>query len=273
MPALWVSEFGDSVCECAITSSPPSLLILLPIDFRVLTFYFFYQAGQIQERGCQYVFKVTNKSDLNRQLVKSETCTSSFPELSLEIPAQRGHLTTIEGLLTNVLEDLSSDQPVRQHTDPENYQKIEAFCDRIRNTLAGGGGVFPFHLKLNDPAGNSWVEPQPGDPRGKWVRTDYVRTREQNEALALTDTGDSGVERTTEGGGKDFRHTEVHTFPATCPSCVRPCNTYMKFVEIPHFKEVVLMSTVCDDCGCMFSPSPPLPLPIIKNSISATNFP
>ncbi|RPB28219.1 zinc finger protein zpr1 [Terfezia boudieri ATCC MYA-4762] len=212
-------------------------------------------AGQIQERGCQYVFKVTNKSDLNRQVVKSETCTSSFPELSLEIPAQRGHLTTIEGLLTNVLEDLSSDQPVRQHTDPENYQKLEAFCDRIRNTLAGGEGVFPFHLKLDDPAGNSWVEPQPGDPRGKWVRTDYVRTREQNEALALTDTGDSGVERIPAGRGgeeqgeKDFRHTEVHTFPATCPSCVRPCNTYMKFVDIPHFKEVVIMSTVCDDCG------------------------
>lgn len=216
------------------------------------------QAGQIQERGCQYVFKVTNKSGLNRQLVKSETCTSSFPELALEIPAQRGHLTTIEGFLTNVLEDLSSDQPVRQHTDPENYEKIEAFCDRIRSTLAASEDVFPFHLKLDDPAGNSWVEPQPGDPRGKLVRTDYMRTREQNEALALTDTGDSGVDRTAAGGGeegregaeKDFRHNEVHTFPATCPSCVRPCNTYMKFVDIPHFKEVVIMSTVCDDCGC-----------------------
>ena len=104
------------------------------------------------------------------------------------------------------------------------------------------------------------MEPQPGDPRGKWTRTDYVRTREQNEALALTDTGDNGVERTAvggegeEGGEKDFRHNEVHTFPATCPSCVRPCNTYMKFVDIPHFKEVVIMSTVCDDCGCMSSP-------------------
>ena len=87
-----------------------------------------------------------------------------------------------------------------------------------------------------------------------------MRTREQNEALGLTDTGDSGVERTAaggeeeEGGEKDFRHTEVHTFPATCPSCVRPCNTYMKFVDIPHFKEVVIMSTVCDDCGCMSPP-------------------
>lgn len=120
--------------------------------------------------------------------------------------------------------------------------------------------MFPFHLKLDDPAGNSWVEPQPGDPRGKWVRTDYVRTREQNEALALTDTGETGAEKVSkreeeEGVAQqgDFRHNEVHTFPATCPSCVRPCNTYMKFVDIPHFKEVVIMSTVCDDCGCMFS--------------------
>lgn len=200
--------------------------------------------------------------------MKSETCTTSFPELVLEIPAQRGHLTTIEGLLTTAVEDLSADQPVRKHNDPASYEKIEAFCDRIRSVIAGEKqGSFPFHVTLDDPAGNSWVEPQPGDPRGKWVRTDYVRTMEQNEGLGLTDTGDIGIRQqgnesasSTPGGGEggtdgDFRHSEVHTFPATCPSCVRPCNTHMKFVEIPHFKEVVLMSTVCDDCGCTFPPS------------------
>lgn len=198
--------------------------------------------------------------------MKSETCTVSFPELILEIPAQRGHLTTIEGVLANVIEDLAADQLVRKHTDPASYEKIEAFCDRIKNVIAGERqGSFPFHIKLDDPAGNSWVEPQPGDPRGKWVRTDYMRTKEQSEGLGLTDTGDTGVQHSSEdasaatGGGEgqtdgDFRHSEVHTFPATCSSCVRPCNTYMKFVEIPHFKEVVLMSTVCDDCGCMFPP-------------------
>lgn len=243
MPALPLSEFGDPVgmylLSCPHCRRPWPNARSPP------------QAGQIQERGCQYVFKVTAQADLNRQIVRSESCTCFFPELELEIPNQRGQLTTIEGLLTNVLEDLSTDQPAREHTDPDSYAKIEAFCDRIRNTISGV--ALPFYLKLDDPAGNSWIEPQPGDPRGKWVRTDYIRTSAQNSALGLTDTGDNGVEKPTEAPTTDFSHTEVHTFPATCPSCTRPCNTYMKFVDIPHFKEVVIMSTVCDDCGCMFS--------------------
>lgn len=195
---------------------------------------------------------------MNRQLVKSETCTTYFPELDLEIPAQRGQLTTIEGLLSNVLEDLSTDQPLRLYTDPESHAKIEGFLDRLRKIMAGEAGALPLSVKLDDPAGNSWVEPQVRDPRGKWMRTDYVRTREQNEALALTDTsgarnGQEGQEQgETPADPGNFAHNEVHTFPATCPSCVRPCNTYMKFVDIPHFKEVVIMSTVCDDCGCMW---------------------
>ncbi|EDK43211.1 zinc-finger protein ZPR1 [Lodderomyces elongisporus NRRL YB-4239] len=42
---------------------------------------------------------------------------------------------------------------------------------------------------------------------------------------------------------------EVQTFAATCSTCYKPCETHMKTVNIPHFKDVVLMSTVCDNCG------------------------
>ena len=42
---------------------------------------------------------------------------------------------------------------------------------------------------------------------------------------------------------------EVQTFAATCSSCYKPCETHMKTVNIPHFKDVILMSTVCDHCG------------------------
>jgi zinc finger protein len=41
----------------------------------------------------------------------------------------------------------------------------------------------------------------------------------------------------------------VYSFPATCPGCTKHCVTHMKMVEIPHFKQVVIMSTVCDQCG------------------------
>jgi zinc finger protein len=205
-------------------------------------------AGIIQERGCTYTFKVESKQDLDRQIVKSETCVARCVELDLEIPAQRGQLTTVEGLLSTVFEDLENDQSQRKSIQPEAYEKIQEFINKGREMI--DGKHLPFTIKLDDPAGNSWVEPRPDDARGKWVRRDYVRTLEQNTALGLTDTTGGEKQETVEDD--EIRPDEVHTFPATCPSCVRPCNTHMKLVDIPHFKEVVIMSTVCDDCGCEF---------------------
>lgn len=50
----------------------------------------------------------------------------------------------------------------------------------------------------------------------------------------------------------DFEQTkpeEVYSFPDVCSSCGATLETYMKTVDIPHFKEVVLMSTNCHSCG------------------------
>lgn len=41
----------------------------------------------------------------------------------------------------------------------------------------------------------------------------------------------------------------VHSFHTKCPSCLKPCRTRMTMVEIPYFKEVLLMATSCDHCG------------------------
>lgn len=189
------------------------------------------------------------KEDLDRQIIKSETCVSRFVELDLEIPAQRGQLTNVEGLLSLVLEDLEQDQPKRKNTDTESYDKIVEFITKGREMVEGK--AFPFTVKIDDPAGNSWIEPKPDDKKGKWIRHDYIRTPEQNTALGLTDTSAADAEKFDEDN--DIRPDEVHTFPASCPSCVRPCSTHMKLVDIPHFKEVVIMSTVCDACGCKLS--------------------
>ncbi|KAJ8704744.1 hypothetical protein PYW07_011932 [Mythimna separata] len=42
---------------------------------------------------------------------------------------------------------------------------------------------------------------------------------------------------------------EVLSFRTNCPDCGAPCDTNMKMTNIPHFKEVVIMSTSCDFCG------------------------
>lgn len=42
---------------------------------------------------------------------------------------------------------------------------------------------------------------------------------------------------------------EVLTFRTNCPECNAPADTNMKLTKIPHFKEVVIMATICDACG------------------------
>lgn len=217
-------------------------------------------ASEIQPRGCTYTLRVESAADLDRQLVKADSCLCRFVQLDLEIPPQRGQLTTVEGLLATVLDDLAAGQAERREQQPAAWQQIEAFLERARDVLAARRGL-PVTLVVDDPAGNSWIEPRPGDPRGKWERRDYERSPAQNERLGLTDTSasepgpgsdhdrDPNCDQHDDDDDDPIRPDEVHTFPATCPSCVRPCNTHMKMVEIPHFREVVIMSTVCDACG------------------------
>ena len=38
-------------------------------------------------------------------------------------------------------------------------------------------------------------------------------------------------------------------FPAQCSSCRQPSETRMHMLDIPYFKQVVIMSTNCEHCG------------------------
>jgi zinc finger protein len=213
-------------------------------------------AGEIQQKGSRYELRLTSSSGFARQIVKSDSCIVKFIELDIEVPPGRGQLTNVEGLLSMILEDLEMQQPARKEQIPEVYEKIEEILAHGRKMLAGES--FPFRVSLDDPAGNSWIEPDQKDGVGKWSRVEYARTPEQNEALGLgdgTNNEDAPVEpqRNHVGGDlsldEDIVPNEVYSFPATCPGCTRHCVTHMKMVEIPNFKQVVIMSTVCDSCG------------------------
>lgn len=210
-------------------------------------------AGEIQQKGAKYELRLTSLPDFSRQIVKSDTCVVKFIELDLEVPAGRGQLTNVEGLLNMVLEDLAVAQEQRKTEMPEVYAKVEEILATGKSMLEGNS--FPFRLSLDDPAGNSWIEPDHKDGVGKWSKVEYARTSEQNELLGL---GDGEDERAAQPVGQptkaDFEDeeiipNEVYSFPATCPGCNKHCVTHMKMVDIPHFKQVVIMSTVCDHCG------------------------
>jgi zinc finger protein len=213
-------------------------------------------AGEIQQKGSKYELRLTSTADFARQIVKSDSCVVKFIELDIEVPPGRGQLTNVEGLLSMILEDLEMQQPARKEQIPEVYEKIEEILAHGRRMLAGES--FPFRLSLDDPAGNSWIEPDQKDGIGKWSKVEYARSPEQNEALGLGDGVNNAespeeLQRNNVRGDlaldDDIVPNEVYSFPATCPGCTRHCVTHMKMVEIPNFKQVVIMSTVCDSCG------------------------
>ncbi|KAI1506345.1 ZPR1 zinc-finger domain-containing protein [Biscogniauxia marginata] len=201
-------------------------------------------AGTIQPKGSSYLLRLTEMADFERTVVKSDTAVVKFIELDLEVPAGRGQLTNVEGLLSTIVDDLELGQEARKEQAPEVYAKVAEIITKGRAMLAGE--AFPFRLSVDDTAGNSWISPNMRDGVGKWEKHDYLRTPEQNEALGLAPTN-AITNQTPEDD--DIVPDQVYEFPASCPGCMHPCTTKMKMVDIPHFKAVVLMSTVCNDCG------------------------
>ncbi|AEO71491.1 e9b2640b-2828-4d41-8d5d-aced241432b2 [Thermothielavioides terrestris] len=199
-------------------------------------------AGTFQLKGAHYELRLTAMADFERQVVKSDTATVKFIELDVEVPAGKGQLTNVEGLLTTVIDDLAYDQQKRKEEAPEVYEKIEQIIAKGRKMLAGE--AFPFRVAVDDPAGNSFIAPDPRDGVGKWEKREFLRTPEQNAALGLVDTVTTGLD---EQG--NIIPDQVYQFPASCPGCMHPCTTNMKMVDIPHFRQVVIMNTTCDDCG------------------------
>jgi zinc finger protein len=200
-------------------------------------------AGTFQLKGARYELRLTAMPDFERQVVKSDTATVKFIELDLEVPAGKGQLTNVEGLLTTIVDDLAFGQEQRKEQTPEVAAKVEEIIARGRRMLAGEG--FPFRVAVDDPAGNSFIAPDPRDGVGKWEKREYLRTPEQNAALGLADTGPAND--LDEDG--NIIPDQVYQFPASCPGCMHPCTTNMKMVDIPHFRQVVIMNTTCDDCG------------------------
>lgn len=204
-------------------------------------------AGSIQPKGSSYLLRLTAMPDFERTVVKSDTAVVKFIELDLEIPAGRGQLTNVEGILSAIVDDLELGQEARKEQAPEVYEKIAQIITKGRVMLAGD--AFPFRLSVDDPAGNSWIAPNMRDGIGKWERHDYIRTAEQNEALGISSSDPIPIDATQTTPDDEIIPDQIYAFPATCPGCMRACTTNMKMVDIPHFKAVVLMSTVCEECG------------------------
>ncbi|KAM3923691.1 zinc finger protein ZPR1 [Leptodactylus fuscus] len=202
-------------------------------------------AGRIQEQGVRYSLSVRNKRDVNREVIKTDTAVTRIPEIDFEIPActQKGALTTIEGILERTIMGLQQEQPLRRAENTQVAEKIDEFIAKLQRLK---DGETPFTFIIDDPSGNSFVEnpfaPQKDDAL---TVTHYKRSREQDSLVGIESV--DGQKDPEEKPG-DLRD-EVLQFHTNCPECNAPAATNMKIVQIPHFKEVIIMATNCDSCG------------------------
>lgn len=209
--------------------------------------------------GCRYTLRVQNVKDLNRKVVKSDYSSFKIIELDFEIPAQsqRGEVTTVEGVIDRAIIGLEQDQVVRRIQHPEAAAQIDEFCDSLRKLKLGEK---PFTIVIEDISGNSFVEnPKAPHPDHQLTETHFRRTADQDKLLGVftkaeideaNDMEDVLLKPISEGTWPlEELQGEVLRFQTQCPECSADCDTNMKMTSIPHFKEVVIMATNCDNCG------------------------
>ncbi|KAG5451800.1 nucleolar zinc-finger protein [Clonorchis sinensis] len=215
-------------------------------------------ASRIQDKGQLITLKVQTTVDLNRRVVRPSGSTVSIPELDASFPTSEGDLSTIEGVLSKIAENIEHWQPERKKAQPEIADKLDAFVGQLRGLLLVER---PFTFVLDDPSGNGCIEnflaPE-SDPQLEICS--YTRTKEQDTALGFrSDDADDDAKPQDDSKATDSNPVEsvngrlgvdeVVTFKTNCPDCNAQSDTNMKLVDIPHFKQIVLMATVCPACG------------------------
>ena len=208
-------------------------------------------AGQIQEKGTKYTFRIESPQDFQRQVVRGDNGVVRIEDIELETPAAPGQLTNLEGVFTKIIADLETDQESRKTAQPDIYTALKPIIQRLNHYIEGK--TLPVTVSLDDPSGNSFIEPAMDDfTNSKYTKIEYSRSHEQNVKLGLIVDEDETNEISTNEVNLDdidIVDGEIYEIPAECPACSKPCTVNMKKTKIPHFKDVIIMATVCEHCG------------------------
>ena len=160
--------------------------------------------GEVPEKGRRITLSIDTKEDLSRDILKAESCAMSCPELNLSVEPGTlgGRFTTVEGILTQVRDDLrSSIFDVGDGGDSMNSATKEKWDTFFGQLTAAIQGEVKFTIILEDPLASSYVQsftaPEP-DPQIK--AEDYDRTEEEEESLGLRDIKTEGYEEDNTNG-------------------------------------------------------------------------
>ena len=147
--------------------------------------------GEIQLQGCRYELLITKASDLDRQIIKSDSASLCLLEIDFEIPpgTQKGEISTIEGFIKTAYTNLNLYHPARLAQDPELGNKIQSILDILESMYQGA--YLPFTIVVDDPSGNSFIQNPNAPKKDQNLKIGfYPRTPEQDASLGLQPTKD-----------------------------------------------------------------------------------
>lgn len=165
--------------------------------------------GAVPEKGKRITLKVESIEDLSRDILKSDTCAlySKELEMSVQPGTLGGRFTTVEGLLTEVRDQLhgqifdvgdSGAGDSLSSTDKDTWSR---FFERLGSAIKG---EHKFSITLEDPLAKSYVQNlHLPDPDPQLQEEDYTRTEEEEDELGLKDMKTEGYENDAEDAKKE----------------------------------------------------------------------
>ncbi|KAI4253934.1 MAG: hypothetical protein L6R42_007385 [Xanthoria sp. 1 TBL-2021] len=151
--------------------------------------------GEIPRLGKKIYLDVRDPLDLQRDILKSETCYLKIDEIDVEVApgTMGGRFTTVEGLLTQIRDDTKGtvfdmDDVEGSGGDSMTEDKREAwtrFFDKIDMAIKG---ELQYTILLEDPLANSYVQnPWAPEPDERLREEEYERSKEVEDDLGLSD--------------------------------------------------------------------------------------
>eukprot|EP00656_Telonema_subtile_P039524 TRINITY_DN44622_c0_g1_i1.p1 TRINITY_DN44622_c0_g1~~TRINITY_DN44622_c0_g1_i1.p1 ORF type:complete len:552 (-),score=156.15 TRINITY_DN44622_c0_g1_i1:78-1733(-) len=225
-------------------------------------------AGAYQDQGCTTTLNVTSVEDLQRQVVKSDSCHIKIPEIEFEIcpnpEHKQGVFTTLQGVLNQAIsgvEWMLWNWKEQIPLNPDNQEKILGLLNDLTpkkeqlETLMKG--ETPFTVIMDDAAGNSFISCLNAvdiehDVNLSVVK--YTRTEQQNLGLGFSLTGDGVVSEENPDG---LINSSVALNNATVPSgaSAKPKihyddSAWLKFEPSQELDEAVMQfGSFCEACG------------------------
>lgn len=145
-----------------------------------------HPGGAYTDHGTRVTLHARAPADLSRSLLKSDTCTMTFPELDLELgPGTLGsRFTTVEGMIDDILDSfLANPFIVGDSAERDQRARVERMTATLQSYKTG---AVPFTLAMDDPMSNSHIQnplyPQP-DPQLDIVT--YKLSWEQKEEFGI----------------------------------------------------------------------------------------